>query len=322
VTRRIVLDVDTGIDDAIALLYLARHEEAEVVAAGSVHGNCTALQAATNTRYTLDLAGLPDVPVAVGAARPLAQPLSVEVDAHGPDGLGGVFPQGASATTFGLESAAAQLVRLARESPGELTVLATGPLTNLALALMLDPELPRLVRDVVVMGGAVEHPGNVTTDAEANIWHDPEAADLVFQAAWDLTLIALDVTMQTILDGDRLAAVERATGVVPQFASQVLAHYVDAYERYLGIRGAAMHDPLAAAVALDPSLVTCTDMPVRVELRGELTRGATIGERRAGPRPGVDRPLVHVATTVDADRFLDDLVRRLVEPRPVAVSQA
>ena len=311
---RLVLDFDTGIDDAIALLYLAAQSDIEILAAGSVHGNVTAQQGAVNTLRTLEQAGLPDIPVAVGAARPLAQPLSVEAAVHGDDGLGN--------TSFGPpmgrlsdEAAAVQLVRLAREHPGELTILATGPLTNLALALLLEPELPGLVKNVVVMGGAVTCAGNVTGEAEANIWHDPEAADLVFQAGWDLTLIGLDVTMKAVLEGERLKAVESGEGSIARFASAVLQHYLNAYEGYLGGRGSAMHDPLAAAVALDPSYVTCIDVPVHVELRGQHSRGATLADLRGNL--GHDRntrPPVHVAVTVDSERFLDDLVAALVGP--------
>jgi purine nucleosidase len=309
---RLVLDFDTGIDDAIALLYLAAQRDVEIVAAGSVHGNVTAEQGAINTLRTLEQAGLPDIPVAIGAARPLAQPLSVESLVHGDDGLGN--------TSFGPptgrlsdEAAAVQLVRLARQHPGELTVLATGPLTNLAIALLIDPELPRLVKNVVVMGGAVTCAGNVTGKAEANIWHDPEAADLVFQAGWDLTLIGLDVTMKTILEGHRLKAVESATCSNARFAAGILQHYLEVYEAYQGGRGAAMHDPLAAAVALDPTYVTCIDVPLHVELRGELSRGATVADLRGNlSHDRTGRPPVHVAVTVESERFLDDLVTALI----------
>lgn len=311
---KVVVDVDTGIDDAVALLYLAAQNDVEILAAGSVHGNCTARQGAVNTLRTLELAGLHDVPVAIGAARPLAQALSVEAGVHGDDGLGNTDfgpPRG----QLSAEPAAVQLVRLAHENPGELTVLATAPLTNLALALLLEPELPRLVRKVVVMGGAVACPGNVTPEAEANIWHDPEAADLVFQAGWDLTLVGLDVTMQAVLEGKRLEALERAEGTSARFAAAVLKHYLDVYERRLGVRGSAMHDPLAAAIVRDPSYVTCVDAAVRVELRGEHSRGATLVDLRGYPGDtSGGRPPVHVAMQVDSERFLDDMVEALVQP--------
>ncbi len=310
---RLLLDVDTGIDDAIMLLYLGR-QDAEIVAIGTVHGNCTADQAAFNTLLTLERAGMSPCPVAVGARRPLAQPLSVSADVHGGDGLGNAglgSPAGQPST----EAAAAQLVRLARENPGELTVLATGPLTNLALALLLEPALPRLVRRVVVMGGAVSCPGNATPQSEANIWHDPEAADLVLSADWDLTLVGLDVTMQAVLRGERLEQVSAADTASARFATAILSHYLDVYEHYLGERASAMHDPLAAAVALDPSYVGCVDMAVHVELRGQLSRGSTLADLRGFPADASEgRRPAHVAMRVDRERFLDDLVQSLVRP--------
>ncbi len=310
---RLLLDIDTGIDDAIMLLYLGR-QDAEIVAIGTVHGNCTADQAAVNTLRTLELAEMSPCPVAVGARRPLAQPLSVAAHVHGSDGLGDTGlgqPAGHPST----EAAAAQLVRLANENPGELTVLATGPLTNLALALLLEPELPRLVRSVVVMGGAVCCPGNATPQSEANIWHDPEAADLVFQADWDLTLVGLDATMHAVLGGERLKELAAAGTASATFATSILSHYLDAYELHLGERAAAMHDPLAAAVLLDPSYVGCADMAIHVELRGEHSRGATLADLRGYPvdTSGGRRP-AHVAMQVDRERFLDDLVQSLVRP--------
>jgi len=310
---RLLLDIDTGIDDAIMLLYLGR-QDAEIVAIGTVHGNCAADQAAVNTLRTLERVGMSPCPVAVGARRPLAQPLSVAAHVHGSDGLGDAglgSPAGHPST----EAAAAQLVRLASENPGELTLLATGPLTNLALALLLEPELPRLVRNVVVMGGAVSCPGNATPHSEANIWHDPEAADLVFAADWDLTLVGLDVTMRAVLRGDRLEQVAAAGTASARFATAILQHYLDAYELHLGERASAMHDPLAAAVALDPSYVGCVDMAIHVELHGERTRGATVADLRGYPvdTSGGRRP-VHVAMQVDSERFLDDLVQSLVRP--------
>lgn len=298
---RIVLDCDTGIDDALAILYLAAQPEVSILAAGSVHGNVPAGLAALNTLRVLELAGLPRVPVAVGAGRPLAQPLHTSEHVHGEDGLGnsGLPPPAGRPTG---EAAAVQLARLARAEPGALTILATGPLTNLALALLLEPELPRLVRRVVVMGGAVYARGNVNNDAEANAWHDPEAAELVLGAGWPLTLVPLDVTSQVRLteaEVRRLAASGSSWG---RFAAAILRHYLDFYESYYGPRECHLHDPLAAAIAVDPSLAGYRRTPVRVELRGELTRGATRGRPLSGA-PGPEGPELDVATSVEAERF-------------------
>ncbi len=310
---RILLDCDTGIDDALTLLYLApliRSGEVDLVGVGTVHGNVEARVGALNTLRVLERAGVRDVPVAVGAARPMAQEVEYASAWHGADGLGETGlpePSGRPAEI----SAPEQIVRLARAHPGELTLLAVGPLTNLGIALLLEPALPSLFRDVVVMGGAFDHHGNISSHAEANVWHDPEAAELVFAAAWPVTLVPLDATHPTALDGawlDRLAAGE---GEVARFATRILDFYATAYERSLGVRGAVIHDALAAMLVIDPSLAEYVDRPVRVELRGERTRGTTLWDRRRYADEGA-RPPVRVAVRADADAFRERLLASLL----------
>ncbi|MEU5883733.1 nucleoside hydrolase [Spirillospora sp. NPDC047279] len=307
---KILLDCDTGIDDAITLLYLAslvRAGEAELVAVGTVHGNIDPESGALNTLRVLELAGVEGVPVAIGAHRPMAQDVHYALDFHGPDGLGGTHPPAPRAVPT-TETAAAQIVRLAREHPGELTLLAIGPLTNLGTALLQAPDLPGLIREVVVMGGAFDHPGNITTHAEANIWHDPEAAELVFAADWPVVLVPLDATHPTAVEGpwlDRLAA----HGSDPaRFASRILEFYVDSYEPILKRRGCVVHDALAAMVIPEPDLGRYVERPVRVELRGELTRGTTVWDARAQPRADDLRRPVKVLVGSDVERFQERLL--------------
>jgi purine nucleosidase len=313
VKPRILLDCDTGIDDALALLYLApliKAGEVDLVAVGTVHGNVAPEVGARNTLRVLEDAGVHDVPVAVGAARPMAQAVSLSSDIHGSDGLGGIGLGDPEGRPVGI-SAPEQIVRLARENPGELTLLAIGPLTNLAVALLLEPALPRLFREVVIMGGAFAHQGNVTGYAEANIWHDPEAAELVLAAGWPITLVPLDVTHTTVLDGewlDRLAAGETDRA---RLATRILAFYAEAYRRQLGKRGVVIHDALAAMLALDPALGEYATRPVRVELRGEHTRGTTLWDRRLHADEG-DRPAVKVAVSVDVAGFRERLLASLL----------
>lgn len=300
----ILLDCDTGVDDALAILYLAFSGSAEIIAAGSVHGNVRAPIAAANTLRVLELAGLGQVPVTVGAHRPMAQALQTAEWVHGQDGLGNTNPPAPQGRPTS-ETAAEQMIRLARERPGELTIVATAPLTNLGLALLLEPELPKLVRQVVLMGGAAASPGNVAPFAEANIWHDPEAAELVFTAGWPVTMVGLDVTMKARLEGEWLDRLGASNGPIGRFAWAILQHYFDLHEQWLGVRSCPLHDPLAAAIAVDRSLASYQDMPVHVELRGEHTRGATLCDRRGNlpvlPKP--EGPPVAVAMEVDADRF-------------------
>lgn len=307
---RILLDCDTGIDDALTLLYLAsliKKGEVELVAVGTVHGNVAASTGALNTLRVLEVAGIDGVPVAAGAARPMAQEVHYARDWHGVDGLGDVGlpePQARPVDAFAPE----QIIRMARRYPGELTLLAIGPLTNLGIALLLEPALPELVREVVVMGGAFDHPGNVTGAAEANIWHDPEAAELVFAAGWPVLAVPLDATHPTALDGAWLDELAASDSEIARFATKVMAFYVTAYHRSLGRRGAVVHDALAAMLAVDPSLAEYAERPVRVELRGDLTRGATLWDlRRYADLDG--RPPVKVAVATDVATFQ----RRLLE---------
>lgn len=310
---KILYDCDTGIDDAMTLLYLAslvQAGEAELAAVGTVHGNIDPMTGALNTLRVLEAAGGPVVPVAVGAARPMAQDVHYAVDWHGTDGLGDTrLPEPAGRPTA--EPAAAQIVRLARATPGELTLLATGPLTNLGAALLLDGELPSLIREVVVMGGAFDHPGNITTHAEANIWHDPEAADLVFAADWPIVLVPLDATHPTAVHDDWLDRLAAHGTPVSRFAAGILEFYADAYTPTLKRRGAVIHDALAAMLIVDPELGEYAHRPVRVELRGELTRGTTVWDARSLPADDARRP-VKVAVGSDVAEFQERLLSALM----------
>jgi len=318
---RIILDTDPGIDDALAILYLAAHREAEIVAVGSVHGNVPAPVGAANALRILELVGLGDVPVAVGARRPLAQTLQTAEFVHGADGLGGhAGPLPRAQPTS--ESAAQQLVRLARSRPGELTLLALGPLTNLALALLLEPELPRLLRSVVVLGGALAAPGNLTPHAESNLWHDPEAADLVFDAGFaNLTLVGIHITDAARADSRWLADVSALESPRARFATLLLEHYAGFFAATFGRRMCTLHDPVAAAIMLDPDLATYRDVALAVELRGTHTRGQLIADLRQISSDAhlessiaAERCPVRVADSVDSSAFLSRMFTALANP--------
>jgi purine nucleosidase len=314
---RIILDTDPGVDDALAIMYLAAQEDAEIVAVGSVHGNVPASVGALNALRVLELVGL-DVPVAVGAAKPLAQPLQTAEFVHGDDGLGGHAGPAPRGRPIDI-SAAEQLVRLARENPGELTLLAIGPMTNIALAVLLEPDLPSLLRSVVVMGGAVTVPGNITPYADANFYHDPEAADLVLGAGFpDLVLVALDATEQSRAGAEWLAAVASLETPRARFAAQLLDHYGRFYSNMFGDNGCTLHDPLAAAIMLDLKLASYREMPLGVELTGTHTRGQVVSDQRMiasdayiPTNAGAGRVAVKVAQTVDVPVFLEQMFQAL-----------
>ncbi len=238
------------------------------------------------------------------------QPPRLASHVHGGNGLGDVELPGPSGKPVA-ESAAELLVRLVRQHPGEIDVLAVGPLTNLAVALGLEPELPRLVRRLVVMGGAVRVPGNVSSHAEANIGNDPEAAEAVFAAGFDLDLVALDITMRTVATPAWLEELRTVPGERAERTSAFLDFYADFYSGIFGVRQCAMHDPLAAAVLVDPHLVTeAVEAPLRVELTGGLTRGMTVADLRPRPKDDDRRPARVVTEVAEAEflgRMLDSL---------------
>jgi purine nucleosidase len=304
--QKLILDGDYGIDDSLAALFLCHQPDVEILAVGTVHGNAAAETAARNALSVLAIGGRPDVPVAVGARRPLAQALNISSMVHGDDGLGGHAPEPPADRGPVDAPAAVQLVQMVRAHPGECTVVATGPLTNLALALMLDPELVSLVAGVVIMGGTLDHPGNISPYAEANIAHDPEAAQLVLGASWPVTQVGLDVTMPTWMGPNELARIESSDTVTGRFVWNILQHYLGFYASRHERPGCPLHDPAAALVALDPSLAVWFEAPVGVELRSEQNRGMLLVDRRefAASEGAEGLPKVKLVTRLDSDRLI------------------
>jgi len=306
----LALDVDTGIDDAFGLLYALGRPEVSLVGVSAIAGNVSRDRAARNTRAVLALAGRADVPVWPGAEQPLMGSARDASDIHGESGLGHARlpePPPASAAPHAVDA----LLAASHEYSGRLVVVATGPLTNIALAVARDPGFAGRIARFVAMGGAFATSGNVTAAAEFNIWHDPEAARIAFRAfsaqdAAPAILIGLDVTRQTILTEADLDGLARACAGLPRgpaltgFLRDAARHYFDLMQGRGRPRELVMHDPLAVAVALDPSLVTTKSVPVDVETHGELTRGLTLADfRGAAGRIGV-------AMEVEAERFRAD----------------
>ena len=319
----LILDVDTGVDDALALLYAVASPEVSLVAATCVTGNVVAAQAAENTLAVLELAGSSHVEVAVGAERPLVQDVSVFTQVHGIRGLGLSSPPPPQRAPSA-RHAVRLLVDTARERPGEVLLVATGPLTNVALALSEEPRLPELLSGFTLMGGAFARGGNVTPRAEANVWMDPEAAQIVFRAfagAPEERLpicVGLDVTERVRMTQAHLDEVtEPAPGTqLARFLQDAVPFYIDFYARTRAFEGACMHDPLALAVAIDPSLVRLETTRVEVETAGEWTRGETVADLigiRRSPWPGgwEGSDNARVALDVDAAAFTSRFVERL-----------
>jgi purine nucleosidase len=287
----VFFDCDTGIDDALALAYLLRSPAVELVGVGSVSGNTDAAQAARNT---LDLLGIAaasgvasasGVPVAIGSHHHLVDEYhGGAAHVHGDNGIGGLqLPQ--SDLQADERTAVQLLIDLSHEYAGTLQVLAVGPLTNIALALNADPTLPTRVAGFTAMGGACLSPGNITPAAEANIFHDPEAAEIVFaaevSAQWDAALVPLDVTMQHTLEQEHQHVLAESGDPLAETLAEMLDHYMDFYRPVFGRRTCALHDPLAAVVAARGiPLASAPRGPLEIDTTNGPGRGATIADLR------------------------------------------
>jgi inosine-uridine nucleoside N-ribohydrolase len=272
---RVIIDTDPGVDDALALLLAMRSPELKIEAITPVAGNVPLELTLPNALRMVEIAGRTDIPVAAGAKAPLARRLVTAAYAHGENGLGGaVFPE---PKIKPVAEPAAELIRqIVRKYPGEVTLILVGPLTTIATALNLDAELAGMVRGIVLMGGSLSG-GNITPAAEFNIYVDPEAARIVFQSGIPITMVGLDATRKTSLTEDHVRTLEGAQNPVSQAAAKIARNAIEHNRQQGFLVGPNMHDSLAVATFLDPSLVKLKDYYVDVETTGELTAGETLG---------------------------------------------
>lgn len=264
-TVKMILDCDTGVDDTMAIMYAALHPNIDLLAIGTVWGNVEVSMGTRNTIHTLELVGRGEVPVAQGAAGPLLyKEPEYAYFIHGDDGQGNAYdgaPVGPAASTTAVQ----QIIDLVHKYPHEVWLVPVGPLTNIAAALALDPELPHLVAGVSLMGGAALAPGNVTAVAEANIWHDAEAAAAVFRAPWKIIMAGLDVTMQNFVTLESKKRLDEG-GNAAQYLSKILEFYGNFYAQHRGGEWlAAMHDTIAVAAAAQTLTINSAPI-VRVEV--------------------------------------------------------
>jgi inosine-uridine nucleoside N-ribohydrolase len=319
--RRVIIDTDPGVDDAMAILLALNSPELNVEALTVVPGNVEAWQGLENALKLVSLAGRCDVAVAGGAQHPLNQKLITAQFWHGKNGLAGVELPAAKCKAdprFGPDL----IIDLVHKHPHEVTLIPVGPLTNIALAVSKDPSIVPLVKDIVIMGGSISG-GNVDGAAEANIYGDPEAASIVFNAGWIVTMIGSDVGERTIMTRKNLVELQAQHGPESDFISKLADFYITRSENS-GYSGAAMYDPLAVATVIDPTLVTLKDMHVDVETRGEFTRGETVANRMGsneknvlhGDHYEIDgvielKPNSRVCLASDAGRFLQLFISRI-----------
>ena len=320
--KKVIIDTDPGTDDAIAIMLALTSPELDVRALTVVPGNVEAKQGLENALKLASLAGRCDIAIAGGAQHPLFQKLITAQFWHGANGFANVELPPTKCKTdsrFGPDL----IIQMIHENPHQITLLPIGPLTNIALALLKDPSIVPLVKEVVIMGGSISG-GNVNAAAEANIFNDPEAAQIVFQAGWPLTMVGLDVGDKTLYGRAQLDELSKTHGPLNDFAVQVFTFLLGLEAKYGSGGGTPMYDPLAIGEAVDSSILTKTPMHVDVETRGDYTRGETVANRRGGTErnvlhgdhyeiEGLDvvKANAQVATGVNAERFFQLLNTRL-----------
>ncbi|MFZ0541586.1 MAG: nucleoside hydrolase [Candidatus Sulfotelmatobacter sp.] len=319
--RRVIIDTDPGTDDAMAIILALNSPEFKVEALTVVPGNVEAWQGLENALKIVSLADRCDVMVAGGAQHPLNQKLITAQYWHGKNGLANVELPASKCKAdprFGPDL----IIEMIHKYPHEITLIPIGPLTNIALAVSKDPSIAALVKDIVIMGGSISG-GNVNGAAEANIYNDPEAAQIVFNAGWMVTMVGSDVGERTLITRKYLGELQSSHGPQSDFISKIADFYLTRSEKS-GYNGAAMYDPLAVGIALDPTLGTLKEMHVDVETRGEFTRGETVANRMGSDEKNVLhgdhyeiegvtylKPNARVCLASDADRFLELFVNRI-----------
>ncbi|QJR79989.1 nucleoside hydrolase [Alteromonas pelagimontana] len=304
---KIILDTDPGIDDAMAIFFAFQAPDIEVLGLTTVFGNVPVTMAAQNALTLCELAGK-DIPVTKGVGMPWVGPESSYAHfVHGDDGFGNIDFPAATQRELDPRSSAQFIVDMAKKYPGEITLVAIGPLGNLALALRLEPDLPKLVKGVSIMGGAAFVPGNVTPIAEANIWNDAHAAEIVFAADWDITMFGLDVTNVVRFKASFVDSLAEKNSTLGGFVQKSAQFYIDFYTKDSEERVCCFHDAFPLAHLIQPQLFEFTEGYARVGT-GELDRGQTV----VAPEGTTASPLwlnarkVKVATEVDR-KGLEDL---------------
>ncbi|MCY9668648.1 nucleoside hydrolase [Paenibacillus alginolyticus] len=306
--KKVILDVDTGVDDALGILLAVRSGNMDVLGITTVNGNVSLDQATKNTCKILQLLGMEEkIPVVKGADKPLMRASHFEHHVHGNDGLGGALSDMPVHMQTTAGHASDFIVNQVREHVGEVTLVMTAPLTNLALAVMKHPDLIHQVKEVIVMGGVVQGFGNITPTAEYNMYVDPEAAKIVFQAGFpSLTLVGLDVTRKALLTDEHIR--ELGDSPIARYVQESTANYMKRYYERNGVRACALHDPLAVGVALNKQLVTTRHYYVDVETRSELCDGQTVCDFQNRLSKEAN---VHVCMDVSADEFLQLFINAL-----------
>jgi inosine-uridine nucleoside N-ribohydrolase len=313
--RRVILDTEPGIDDALALFLALTSPEMQLEAVTTVSGNVHVDLTTRNALALLELAGRSDIPVARGSERPLLRRPVIADYVHGQNGIGAVMlpePQQRPVSKHAVD----MIIQKILEAPGEITLVAIGPLTNLALAVRREARIAQAVREVVIMGGALHVPGNVTPTSEFNIYADPHAAHIVLHAGWPVRLVSLDVTNHADMRREQFAALATNGHPVTQCMKAMVDYHLDEFGKARSISAFHMHDPLCLAAAIQPDLIDWQPAYVDVELNGTLTLGETVAyfEKMEDLDPALAHPHpsnVLASVGVDVERFVDMYMERV-----------
>ncbi|WP_053365475.1 nucleoside hydrolase [Bacillus sp. FJAT-27245] len=304
--KKVIFDVDTGVDDALALIYAANSGQADILGITTVSGNVPLEQVAVNTNRLLKFMGLENnINVYKGASAPLIRQPYHEFRVHGNDGIGGALNHIHADVPDNDLFAPDFIIEQAKKHKGELTLVMVGPLTNLALALRKEPRIAEWIGKAVIMGGLVQSAGrgNTLPTSEFNIYADAEAARIVFHSGLDITLVSLDVTRQVLLMEEHIEELKGTKYY--DFVRTSTEVYRNFSAGLYGINGCALHDPLAAGVAFDPGYVKTEKVYVDVETKSELSYGQTIADFRNILKK---EPNVSICVEVDHERFLNDFI--------------
>ncbi len=311
--RKIILDCDPGHDDAIAILLAHGSPRIELAAITTVHGNQTLAKVTRNALGVAAVAGITGVPVAAGCDRPLVRAFEAAPEIHGDSGLDGPQLPAPSLELDPRHAVDLIIDIVMSHDPGTITLVPTGALTNIAMAVRKEPRIAPRVREVVLMGGGV-HEGNWTPVAEFNIKIDPEAAHIVFNEPWSVTMVGLDATHRALATDQVVADIARLDTAPAAFVGELLAFFGVMYQESQGFDAPPVHDPCAVAYVIDPGVLTVQRAPVDVELQGALTTGMTVADLRG---PAAEDCHTQVATGIDTERFwalVLDALRRIGDP--------
>lgn len=306
--KRILVDSDPGIDDSLAILLALASPELSLEGLSVVHGNCSLEQATVNALSVLELANAVHIPVAKGCELPLVQPSLLAAETHGHTGLGYAKLPEPRAQPI-LQHGSDFLIEKVLSAPGEITLVAIGPLTNVALAIRKEPRFAKSLKEVIIMGGAIRHEGNQTALAEFNTFVDPHAAHIVYHAGIPATLVPLDVTYQCILTAQDVERLLTINSPIPKFVKAATDFYMEYHDAYQGIQGCIINDPLALALTFAPDLCDYQELHVDVDISGGVSMGKTFAEFYDY---GNNRPAnMRVALGVRARDFIELFLERM-----------